>query len=68
MTFSITRPEKITERYAHLAPENVREAVSLLDGQSRSGHVNEKKRQETTPNRLNWLVATAGPEPATPAL
>ncbi|PZN75383.1 MAG: recombinase XerD [Candidatus Methylumidiphilus alinenensis] len=34
---------KMTERYAHLAPENVREAVSLLDGQSRSGHVNEKK-------------------------
>lgn len=30
---------KMTERYAHLAPENVREAVTLLEGQSRSGHV-----------------------------
>lgn len=30
---------KMTERYAHLAPENVREAVRILDGvQSHSGH------------------------------
>ncbi|MGQ0750826.1 MAG: tyrosine-type recombinase/integrase [Betaproteobacteria bacterium] len=28
-----------TERYAHLAPENVRQAVSVLDGLSRIGHV-----------------------------
>ena len=33
----------MTERYAHLAPENVRNAVSLLeDARSRSGHVKEK--------------------------
>ncbi len=31
---------KVTERYAHLAPENVRAAVAVLDaGESRSGHV-----------------------------
>ena len=28
-----------TERYAHLAPENMRQAVSALDGLSRIGHV-----------------------------
>jgi integrase len=34
----------MTERYAHLAPENVRAAVKLLEGdQSRSGHVTELK-------------------------
>jgi integrase len=36
----------MTERYAHLAPENVRNAVSLLeDARSRSGHVKEKKKK-----------------------
>ena len=36
----------MTERYAHLAPENVRNAVSLLEGsRSRSGHVKEKKKK-----------------------
>jgi hypothetical protein len=30
---------KVTERYAHLAPENVRAAVAVLDaGESRFGH------------------------------
>lgn len=29
----------MTERYAHLAPENIRAAVAKLDEQSRSGHV-----------------------------
>lgn len=29
---------KMTERYAHLSPENVRQAVSVLDGVSRNGH------------------------------
>ena len=28
-----------TGRYAHLAPENVRQAVSVLDALSRIGHV-----------------------------
>jgi hypothetical protein len=32
----------MTERYAHLAPENVRAAVNLLDGrESRLSHVEE---------------------------
>jgi hypothetical protein len=35
---------KMTERYAHLAPENVRAAVTLLEGGwSRSGHAEEKE-------------------------
>lgn len=32
----------MTERYAHLAPENVRAAVQRLDALSRSGHAKEK--------------------------
>jgi len=36
------RTIRMTERYAHLAPENVRAAVALLDGvESRSSHVVE---------------------------
>lgn len=35
---------KMTERYAHLAPENVRAAVTLLEGGwSRSGHAEGKE-------------------------
>ena len=37
---------KMTERYAHLAPENVRVAVNVLDSVSRSGHVNEHEAHE----------------------
>ena len=29
----------MTEKYAHLAPENVRRAVARLDNRSRFGHV-----------------------------
>jgi integrase len=32
----------MTERYAHLAPENVRAAVAVLDGESRFGHGAQK--------------------------
>ncbi len=31
----------MTERYAHLAPENVRQALNVLDSVSRSGHAEE---------------------------
>lgn len=34
---------EMTERYAHLAPENIRAAVSRLDQMSRSGHAGTKK-------------------------
>ena len=34
----------MTERYAHLAPENVRAAVEKLEGESRSGHAGERER------------------------
>jgi integrase len=38
---------KMTERYAHLAPENVRAAVTLLESdRSRFGHVDEKWQNE----------------------
>ncbi len=34
---------KVTERYAHLAPENVRAAVDALVPKSRSGHVQQQE-------------------------
>ncbi|MDR1062420.1 MAG: tyrosine-type recombinase/integrase [Azoarcus sp.] len=34
---------KMTERYAHLAPETVRDAVAVLDSVSRSGHATQGK-------------------------
>ncbi len=34
---------KMTERYAHLSPENVRQAVSVLDDVSRNGHAGNNK-------------------------
>jgi Site-specific recombinase XerD len=34
---------KMTERYAHLAPENVRAAVDVLDAVSRKGHAGNEK-------------------------
>jgi len=37
---------KTTERYAHLAPENIRAAVAVLDGLSRSGHATKKARKK----------------------
>lgn len=42
---------KVTERYAHLAPEDVRAAVAMLDreNRSRSGHVGELGRV------VNWV-------------
>ena len=40
---------KVTERYAHLAPENVRAAVAVLDaGESRFGHAGKSERQTET--------------------
>jgi integrase len=37
---------RMTERYAHLAPENVRKAVAVLDGLSRFSHVEQGKGLE----------------------
>jgi len=31
----------MTERYAHLAPENIRAAVAVLESASRSGHAGQ---------------------------
>lgn len=42
----------MTERYAHLAPENVRAAVAVLNGESHSGHSAQNdglERVEVTP-------------------
>jgi hypothetical protein len=33
----------MTERYAHLAPENVRAAVAILNDASRSGHADPER-------------------------
>lgn len=45
---------KMTERYAHLAPENVRAAVALLEGaESQLSHTGEKGKAATGSNRLN---------------
>jgi integrase len=60
---------KMTERYAHLAPENVRAAVTLLEGhESRSSHVGNKSRDGSTPKSLIQLVGDTGFEPVTPAV
>ena len=39
---------RVTMRYAHLAPETVRAAVSVLDSESRFGHgaMSEKRGEE----------------------
>ncbi|MGH8510150.1 MAG: site-specific integrase, partial [Gammaproteobacteria bacterium] len=60
---------KMTERYAHLAPENIRAAVAVLDTRwSRSGHARHSQRLETHRNRLRSLMGPAGLEPATKGL
>jgi len=46
---------KVTERYAHLAPENLRKAVARLENMSRSGHVDDMKtgmRSRTRPGTV----------------
>ncbi len=35
----------MTERYAHLAPENIRAAVAVLDSASRSGHATKRQKE-----------------------
>jgi integrase len=47
---------QMTERYAHLAPENIRAAVARLDAWSRSGHVTEK-----SPERSSGGLDFSGP-------
>jgi integrase len=37
---------QMTERYAHLAPENLRVALSSLEGMSRFGHVGDEKKMK----------------------
>ena len=38
----------MTERYAHLAPENIRAAVAVLDRASRSGHAAKNQEEKKT--------------------
>lgn len=35
----------MTERYAHLAPENIRAAVAVLESASRSGHASRDEKE-----------------------
>lgn len=42
----------VTERYAHLAPENVRAAVARLDDESRSGHAVDFETNQIVPDRI----------------
>ena len=58
---------RMTERYAHLAPENIRAAVTLLeDHESRFGHVEETGNAGAP--QLTELVGDTGFEPVTPAV
>lgn len=60
---------RMTERYAHLAPENVRAAVALLEATaSRFGHARDGNDSKECDNSLIRLVGAAGFEPATPAV
>ena len=43
---------RVTMRYAHLAPETVRAAVSVLDAESRSGYVGDLEQCEKEANAL----------------
>ena len=36
----------MTERYAHLAPENVRSTVALLEHESRLSHVDDEDTRD----------------------
>ncbi len=44
---------RVTMRYAHMAPETVRAAVSVLDAESRFGHVTGLRQREEGGNALN---------------
>ena len=60
---------RMTEKYAHLAPENVRLAVTRLEDEaSRLRHVEENKVSEKVDKALIYMVGDAGIEPATPAV
>jgi len=54
----------MTEKYAHLAPENIRSAVSVLDGTGHDSVTQKKTTQNTAPNSL-ILVGARGFEPPT---
>ena len=57
---------EMTERYAHLAPDNLRSAVSVLD-RLRSSDVEAGKLERAAGNHLKEVVGVRGFEPPTPA-
>jgi len=59
---------KMTERYAHLSPENVRAAVSVLDGVAQSGHTTFDEPELGNTKALIRMVGGTGFEPVTPAV
>ena len=65
----------MTERYAHLAPENVRGAVALIEnGRLRSGHVNENEEEgkekyaRNALKNITYMVGLEGLEPSAKGL
>lgn len=59
---------KMTEKYAHLAPENLRAGVNVLDGVSRNCHTNFNVTELGETNTLIRMVGGIGFEPTTPAV
>ena len=59
---------KMTERYAHLSPENVRTAVSVLDSGHKNGHTNLYETEKVKTKALIQMVGGIGFEPTTPAV
>jgi len=65
----------MTERYAHLAPENVRGAVAHIEnGRLRSGHVNENEEEgkenysRNALKNITYMVGLEGLEPSAKGL
>lgn len=59
---------KMTERYAHFSPENVRAAVSVLDSGHNYGHTNSIETEMVKTKALIHLVGGTGFEPVAPAV
>lgn len=60
---------RMTERYTHLAPKNVRAAIALLTGnESRFSHVEETGNRTARDKFQICMVGNTGIEPVNPAV